>query len=542
MSLQPIRRALLSVSDKSGIVNLAQVLHKHGCELISTGGTAKVLADAGLPITDISRVTGNPEAFGGRMKTISFQIESALLFDRERDAAEAEALQIAPIDLVVCNLYPFKKVLDEGADFDTLVENIDIGGPTMLRAAAKNFKYVCVLTDPDDYADVVRELEAQAGKTSYALRRSLMRKTFNHTADYDAMIAVAMDAQDEEWSYRLAFSQGKTLRYGENAHQKAIFYRQNGAKHSLFDAEILHGKALSFNNMLDIQAAIETIKPLQQHACAIVKHNNPCGICQHPHSQAEALRGAWAGDSISAFGSIIAFNSVLNLDTAQFLRLDGARHERKFVEVIIAPDFDAQALAYLQQHKDLRLIRYPIDPTTPAHDDLRFLTGGLLRQDADTILHEKLDVVTEKKFDLPHDLPLIEFGLQAISHIKSNAIVIVRHIDNGALQLLGMGTGQPNRLIATQLAIEKCRENLLRDLPNTIATNEVETYLKGELGKCILLSDAFFPFEDNVELAAQQGIAYLVQPGGSIRDKHVIDTCNRLGLAMLLSGTRHFKH
>lgn len=542
------KRALLSVSDKQGIVELAQTLCKYGWELISTGGTAKVLTDAGLSIIDISQVTGNPEAFGGRMKTISFQIESALLFDRERDAAEAATLQIDPIDIVVCNLYPFKKVLEAGADFDTLIENIDIGGPTMIRAAAKNFKSVAIVTDPADYADIIAELNQNVGTITYDLRRRLMRKAFNHTADYDAMIAVAMDAQDHVLSYRMGFSQGWALRYGENAHQKAVFYRQNGATQSLFDAEILHGKALSFNNMLDIQAAIETVRQLSQYACAIVKHNNPCGICQHLDSQAKALSWAWASDPISAFGSIIAFNSVVSLSTVQFLKLDGKRNERKFVEVIIAPDFDDDALIYLQQHKDLRIIRYPINQLDVA-DNLRFLNGSLLQQDADTLLYNKLENVTEKIFQLPNDEPLIAFGLNAIANIKSNAIVVVRQIDNG-MQLLGMGTGQPNRLVATELAIKKCRENIKRELPQFLEDEDknvaeavaYQTTIKNELGKSILLSDAFFPFEDNVELAAQQGIRYIVQPGGSIRDKYVIETCNRLGVAMLFSGIRHFKH
>ncbi|MCC7223715.1 MAG: bifunctional phosphoribosylaminoimidazolecarboxamide formyltransferase/IMP cyclohydrolase [Chitinophagales bacterium] len=542
--LQKISRALLSVSDKCGIIDLAKTLHQHGCELISTGGTAKVLLEAGLPVTDISAVTGNPEAFGGRMKTISFQIESALLFDRERDAAEAAALRIYPIDMVVCNLYPFKQVLDKEADFDTLVENIDIGGPTMVRAAAKNFKYVSTITDPADYAAIIAELDQYAGATTYALRRQLMRKAFNHTADYDAMIAVAMDAQDGVLSYRLGFSQGWALRYGENAHQKATLYRQNDATQSLFDIEILHGKALSFNNMLDIQAAIETVRRLPQYACAVVKHNNPCGVCQHPTDPTEALRLAWASDPISAFGSIVSFNGVVSLATAQFLRLDAPRAERKFVEVIVAPDFDADALAYLQQHKDLRLLRYPINQLpTAGGEDLRFLAGSLLRQDADAQLYDRLDNKTEKTFDLPNDEALIAFGLNALAQIKSNAIVVVRRVGD-AFQLLGMGTGQPNRLVATRLAIDKCRENLNREIANQGAENAntaLDT-INRELGKCILLSDAFFPFEDNVELAAEQGIRFIVQPGGSIRDKHVIDTCNRLGIAMLFSGVRHFKH
>jgi len=536
--LIPIKRALISVSDKTGVVELAQSLVKVGCEIISTGGTRRKLEEAGIATTEISTVTGNPEAFGGRMKTISFNIESALLFDREKDAEEAAALNIQPIDLVVCNLYPFQKVLEQGADFDTLIENIDIGGPTMIRAAAKNFKYVATVTNPLDYAELMAQLEENNGALTYEFRKRLMCTVFNHTADYDALIATTMDKEIGVNSMRLGFEQGIDLRYGENSHQAARFYKQKGTENSLYDLNVLHGKALSFNNILDINGAIEAIKEATRPACSVIKHSNPCGLCEGD-DQASLLQLAWAGDPISAFGSIIAFNRTVELETVQFFQLDNAdRSQRKFVEVVIAPKFTAEALAYLQQHKNLRIIEFDVAKLN-CNVDYRYLNGGLLTQDADNQLHAKLDVVTAKTVDMNVEQPLIEFGLRAIKTIKSNSIAIVRFKD-GYAQLLGMGAGQPNRLIATKLSIEKSRENLRNEY--TGAAEDFEAYVAQELGNAWLISDAFFPFADNVEIAAASGVRKIVQPGGSIRDKSVISTCDDLGIAMVFTGIRHFKH
>ncbi|HHJ53491.1 MAG TPA: bifunctional phosphoribosylaminoimidazolecarboxamide formyltransferase/IMP cyclohydrolase, partial [Caldithrix abyssi] len=350
-----IKRALLSVSDKRGIAILARTLRQFGCEIISTGGTKKVLEAANIPVTDISAVTGNPEAFGGRMKTISFQIESALLFDREKDAREAEALGIQPIDMVVCNLYPFERVKNQGAHFDALIENIDIGGPTMVRAAAKNFKYVAIVTDPEDYHDIIDELEANEGALSYETRFHLMRKAFNATADYDAMIATTFDETAGELSLRLAFDRAKPLRYGENSHQTAFFLRHRHAEYSIHDLDFLHGKELSYNNIVDLHSALEAVRDLSGQGCAIIKHNNPCGLAQGS-DQRHVFEAAWAGDPVSAFGSVIAFNQPLGKNTATFLHLDAEdKSQRKFVEVIVAPDFTPQALDYLRLHKNLRV-------------------------------------------------------------------------------------------------------------------------------------------------------------------------------------------
>lgn len=533
-----IKKALLSVSDKTGIINLAQILTQNGVEIISTGGTKSVLEEAGIPVTDISKVTGNPEAFGGRMKTISFQIESALLFDREKDAMEAQNLQIEPIDLVVCNLYPFEKVLNQGADFDTLIENIDIGGPTMIRASAKNFKYVVTLTQPTDYDLFINEFVANNGTTTYDFRKQMMAKAFNHTADYDALIAQTMDKSLGKESLRLAFENGKSLRYGENSHQNAIFYREKGVENTFHDMEILHGKELSYNNILDISGAVNSIKELSEFACSIIKHSNPCGLAQGIN-QRKTLETAWQADPISAFGSIIAFNKKVSLDTAHFFELTNEdKSKRKFIEVIIAPDFEEDAMQYLQNHKDLRILKYQPE-NLPENKDLRYINGTLLSQDYDQKLYDKMEVVTNQTFDLEQNKKLIAFGLKAIKNIKSNAIAIVGMRENQYF-LMGMGAGQPNRLISTELALRKAESFLRAEFDG--AENDFANYYQTEISKAILISDAFFPFADNVEMAFEKGIKNIVQPGGSIRDKSVIEKCNELNVNMIFTGIRHFKH
>ncbi|MDN5354774.1 MAG: phosphoribosylaminoimidazolecarboxamide formyltransferase / cyclohydrolase [Candidatus Cloacimonadota bacterium] len=529
-----IKRVLISVSDKTGIEEFAQALNDRGCEIISTGGTKKVLENADIMVTDIAQVTGNPEAFGGRMKTLSFQIESALLFDREQDAAEAAELGIKPIDMVICNLYPFAKAKQSGAELAELIENIDIGGPTMIRAAAKNFKYVTVVTDLDDYQDIIQEFKNNSGRISYNTRKNLMNKAFNHTADYDSMIATTMDEQSGILSWRAAYSKGKELRYGENPHQKGYLYKQQGVNGSLYDLQKLNGKEISFNNMVDIQAAIDSVKKLGKHACAVVKHTNPCGLAQ-AEEQAKALEAAWAGDPVSAFGSIVAFNSELQRQTVEFFHLDGKKSEKKFVEVVIAPAFTDEALEYLQLHKNLRIVKYdPADAISKY--DMKFLHGALLKQDVDDKLYEKLVWVTKRKFQL--DEELVKFGLIGMCQIKSNSIAIVRRDSHGSLQLLGMGAGQPNRVVSTRLAIQKCKENLAREHNG----ENLEAYFKEQFSKCILVSDAFFPFPDSIEEAHQVGIEIIVQPGGSIRDKKVIKCCDELEVGMLFTGIRHFRH
>ncbi|HEM48912.1 MAG TPA: bifunctional phosphoribosylaminoimidazolecarboxamide formyltransferase/IMP cyclohydrolase [Caldithrix sp.] len=532
-----IKRVLISVSDKSGIESLAKTLHQIGCEIISTGGTKKVLESAGLPVTEISKVTGNPEAFGGRMKTISFQIESALLFDREKDAKEAASLNIEPIDMVICNLYPFERVKKQGADFDTLIENIDIGGPTMVRAAAKNFKYVAIVTNPRTYPDIVEELKANDGSLSYHTRFELMRAAYNATADYDAMIATTMDETAGVLSQRMSYSQAIELRYGENSHQSAFFLKQNGTSDSLYDMNVLHGKELSFNNLVDMYSAIDSVRDLKKSGCAVIKHNNPCGLSEGA-DQRKVFEQAWAGDPVSAFGSVIAFNRKLELETAKFLDLDNENKMlRKFVEVIIAPEFDQNTLDYLFQNKNLRVVEF--DPARLTTDkDVKFLYNSILVQNPDDKLKDKAETVTQAQMKV--DDNLLDFGLIACRQLKSNSIAIVRKLKNGDNQLLGMGCGQPNRVNSTQLAISRSIENL--KLEFTGSESEVNAYIQQEMGEAILVSDAFFPFPDNIELAGAAGIKKIFQPGGSIRDKSVIAKCDELGIAMMFTGLRHFKH
>lgn len=532
-----IKRVLISVSDKTGIADLAKALQNNGCEIISTDGTKKIMQEAAIPVTDISAVTGNPEAFGGRMKTISFQIESALLFDREKDAAEARNLGIESIDMVVCNLYPFEQVKNKGADFDTLIENIDIGGPTMVRAAAKNFKYVAIITDPADYSIIIDELQTNDGTLSYETRYRLMCKAFNATADYDAMIAAAMDETAGVMSLRLAFSEAATLRYGENSHQNALFLRQNSADNSLKDMNVLHGKELSFNNIVDMFSALDSVRDIKGSGCAIIKHNNPCGLSEG-QNQREVIEQAWAGDPVSAFGSVIAFNRPLERETVEFLSLDNEnKMMRKFVEVIVAPQIGAEAREYLFQHKNLRVVEYDPAKLNP-ETDLKFMPGSLLYQNSDNKLYDKIEVVSERKVEVDKDL--LRFGMIAVRQLKSNAIAIVRKIAAGSFQLLGMGAGQPNRVNSSELAIKRGRANLENEYKGP--DDQLEKFIVEEMGKAILVSDAFFPFADNIEIAGAAGIKTIVQPGGSIRDKSVIAKCDELDIAMIFTGTRHFRH
>ncbi|MCF7919208.1 MAG: bifunctional phosphoribosylaminoimidazolecarboxamide formyltransferase/IMP cyclohydrolase [Candidatus Cloacimonetes bacterium] len=527
-----IKRVLISVSDKTGIIDLARKLLEYKCEIISTGGTRRILEEAGIRTTEISAVTGNPEAFGGRMKTISFAIESALLFDREKDKKEAQALGILPIDLVVCNLYPFQKKRTAGAELPELIENIDIGGPTMLRAAAKNYKWVATLTDIADYPGFLTELEQRQGKTSEEFRFELMRKTFNHTANYDSAIALAMDEKSSIKSQRLYFTNGTKLRYGENSHQEAYIYEDPSCSGSLAALECLHGKDISYNNILDIEAAVSAVSGFPQQAVAVVKHLNTCGFACG-EKQHQVFEQAWSGDPVSAFGSIIAFNQKLTLQTVEFLQLNALdKSVRKFIEVIIAPDFDEKALSYLKFHKNLRIVRY--DPARMQKEiEHRLVYGSLLQQTSDNRLLDKLEQVTiSEQNDV--DSELVEFGLCAVRNIRSNAIVIVQRTKDNICRLLGMGTGQPNRLISTKLAIDKARENLLREVTD-IEIAEI-------FATCILVSDAYFPFADNIEIAAEKGIRIIVQPGGSLRDKAVIKRAEELGVQMILTGLRHFKH
>lgn len=519
MSIIQIRRALISVSDKRLLENLVPCLMANNIEVVSSGGTAKALRELGLDVIPIEEVTGNPEAFGGRMKTLSFQVSSALLFRRghAEDEAQAKELKITPIDLVICNLYPFQDVVKRGGDFDEKIENIDIGGPTMVRASAKNFDSVCTIVHPEDYDALVTEITSNGG-TSIDFRKQCAMRAFRHTALYDAHIAQEFEhaVLGSRLTLTLDAESAQPLRYGENPHQPAWLLSdplQDGLAH----AKPLQGKALSYNNMLDADAAYRscvdiTMMDASSHAVTIIKHLNPCGAAV-ASSQLEALTLAWAGDPVSAFGSIICFNHPVGLEAATFLR-------KRFIEVVIAPSFSEEARTLFARKKNLRLLTLPIK--SPSQLMLRAVDGGYLIQQEDSGLDDRLETVTEAGLQVSDQL--LHFGVMVNKNLKSNAIALVGETD-GALSLWGAGMGNPNRLISTQQAVEKAKENGHTDL-----------------GTALLVSDAFFPFRDNIDAAHAAGITQIVQPGGSIRDGEVIEACNEFGISMAVTGRRHFRH
>lgn len=520
-----IKRALLSVSDKSGIVELAKVLKSNDVELISTGGTKRVLEEAGLQVTPIEEVTGNPEAFGGRMKTISFQIGSSLLFRRglEEDEKTAKDLGIKPIDLVVCNLYPFAEYRERGEkDLETLVENIDIGGPTMIRAAAKNFSWVLTLTETSQYSRLINEIQSGI---SFQTRYEFSLKAFSNTFHYDAMITEYLGkilSTQEENIPSIDFQNPQPLRYGENSHQKAVLFK-NG-KNGIANALQVQGKELSYNNLLDSEAAWkssgDTLDALNGNDCvvSVIKHLNPCGLAVHSNPR-EALEMAWAGDPVSAFGGIIGTTQRVEKDFMDFFA-------EKFIEVIIAPDFSPEALEIASKKKNLRILKCP--NYIPSEEKvIRSISGGILVQDEDEGVDKEFKCVTKNSSAL-NNKGLIQFGVTACKHLKSNAIALVGE-NNGGLQLLGAGMGQPNRIESlTRLCVPRFLERF-KDSGISIEN-------------AMMISDAFFPFSDTIEECEKQGIKQIIQPGGSIRDQEVIATADKFNISMVFTGRRHFRH
>jgi phosphoribosylaminoimidazolecarboxamide formyltransferase/IMP cyclohydrolase len=518
-----IKRALLSVSDKTGIVELAQELKLLGVELISTGGTFKALTDKGIVVTPIEKVTGNPEAFGGRMKTISFQVESALLYRRdvEQDQQDAKELEIEPIDLVVCNLYPFADAVKNEASEEELVEKIDIGGPTMVRAGAKNFKSVTVLTSPGQYEGFLEKLKANKGELSYEDRRQLALEAFVHTAQYEGMIANEFSKRfDNQSALHLNMTSSKELRYGENSHQKARYYQtESGA--GVGNAPVLQGKELSYNNLLDADAAWKCASDVWHAsgnkgvACTVVKHLNPCGVAVAETSE-RALELAWECDPVSAFGSIIAFTAPVTKECVEWLK-------GKFIEVIMAPSFEAQALELLQKRKNVRVLVIDPKPLENKENTVKSILGGVLVQDEDEGVDPELQCMTQTPFPDGRE-ELVHFGVMVNKYLKSNSVALVTENEKGERSILGAGMGQPNRIDALRkIAAPMARE-------------------RGGIEKAFLISDAFFPFADSIEVCHQEGIKFIVQPGGSIRDKEVIEACDQYGIAMVFTGRRHFRH
>jgi len=534
-----IRRALLSVSNKAGIIDFARSLHESGVELLSTGGTARALRERGIPVRDVSEFTGFPEMLDGRVKTLTPQVHAGILYlrDNEEHVRTMEEYGLGQIDLVCVNLYPFEEtVADPNVTLPEAIEQIDIGGPTMIRSAAKNMKFVTVVTDPEDYERVIREMRENDGATTEAFRFLLGQKVFVRVAAYNAAIAAYLaDRLAEETLERpfvKAYASGTELRYGENAHQRAWLYRDADSREaSIALTEVLHGKPMSYNNYVDGDGALEAVKDLSgKPGVAIIKHTNPCGYATG-ETPAEAFEAAWSGDPVSAFGSVVAVTEPLDLATAQCL--DG-----RFVEAIIAPAYAPDALDHLTKKKNLRILKLtkPMGKPLPRRM-LKDVNGGLLVQNVDVALTETWTVPTKAPFD-ESKKELALFGIAAAKHTKSNAIVLVQEYKPGFFRVLGMGAGQPNRVDALKkLSVSKAVENLRAETPEI-----TDEQIKQIIGECVFVSEAFFPFADSIDAAHEMGAKYVVQPGGSIRDDEVVAACNKHGIAMAFTGMRHFKH
>lgn len=505
-----MKRALISVSNKDGVIEFAQGLEKLGYEIISTGGTYRTLQEAGVKVKQVAEITGFPEILDGRVKTLHPKIHGGILARRiPEHLNQIQANEIDPIDIVAVNLYPFREtVAKENVTLEEAIENIDIGGPTMVRSAAKNHHDVIIIVKPEFYGPVLHELETQ-GKVDQKMRFRLALEAFSHTAAYDAMISSYLAKIDGEMfldNMVLAGEKVYELRYGENPHQKACFYRTMTPGIGLADVKQLNGKELSYNNIIDTQAGWSLVKEFTDTACVIIKHTNPCGTAVGTTLE-EAYVKAFSADPVSAFGGIIAFNRQVDLATAR-------RAAEPFMECIIAPGYDEDALECLQSKKNLRVLELPILPA--ADLQIRTVEGGFVVQECDqeNLDMTNLQIVTRTK-PTPEEMKELTFAMKVAKHVKSNAIVIAK---DG--MTVGIGAGQMNRVGAAGIALqdkEKCRG-------------------------AVMASDAFFPFKDTVELAVAAGIKAIIQPGGSIRDQESIDECNQYGIAMVFTGIRHFKH
>lgn len=512
-----IKRALISVSDKTGVIEFAAELQKLGVEIISTGGTSKLLSDNGINVIGISEITGFPECLDGRVKTLHPAVHGGILAMRDKEAHmnQIRELNIAPIDLVVINLYPFKQtIMKPDVTLEDAIENIDIGGPTMLRSAAKNHKDVTVICNPSDYQAVLKEFK-ETNDVSYDTKYRLALKVFEHTASYDAMISDYLRKQinaELPDNITLTFEKVQDLRYGENPHQKAIYYKEiKPFEGSLVSAVQLHGKELSFNNINDANGAVEALREFEGPTVVAVKHANPCGIGTG-YDIYDAYIKAYKADPISIFGGIVAANGTIDERTAEEI-------SKIFVEILIAPDYTEEAMSILTRKKNIRIMKLDhINSKVPAGNiDLKKVSGGLLIQDIDTGLYneEDLKIVTDR-IPTEREMEDMKFALKVVKHIKSNGIVIAK---DG--KTVGIGPGQVNRIWAVENAVKQA----------TDAT-------KGS----VMASDAFFPFDDCVQAAAKAGITAIIQPGGSINDADSIKKANELGIAMVFTGMRHFKH
>jgi len=521
--LKKVSRALISVSDKNGVVDFARALNALGVELLSTGGTFRLLQENNIAVTEVSDYTGFPEMMDGRVKTLHPKVHGGILGRRGTDDAVMAEHAIKPIDMVIVNLYPFAAtVADPNCTLPNAIENIDIGGPTMVRSAAKNHKDVAIVVNSSDYATVLEEMQANEGQLDYSTRYALMVKAFEHTAGYDGMIANHFGARDTDNNERdfsdtfnVQYFKTQEMRYGENPHQKAAFYTEaNPTEASVATAKQLQGKELSFNNIADTDAALECVKQFDQPACVIVKHANPCGVSVGVDI-GTAYNLAFATDPESAFGGIIAFNRELDAKTAE------AICEKQFVEVIIAPAVSADALAVVATKKNVRLLECGTwGNQRPQDFDYKRVNGGLLIQDRDNgmIIEQDLKVVSKR---VPTDTEMTDmlFAWKVAKMVKSNAIIYAKNN-----QTIGVGAGQMSRINSARIAGIKAEHAGL------------------EVVGAVMASDAFFPFRDGIDNAGKAGISCIIQPGGSMRDDEVIAAANEHGMAMVFTGMRHFRH
>ncbi len=524
---RPIRRALLSVSDKTGIVEFASALAAQGVEILSTGGTCKLLADNGIKVTEVSDYTGHPEIMDGRVKTLHPKVHGGILGRRGQDEDVMTENNISAIDMVVVNLYPFAQTVAKAdCSLEDAIENIDIGGPTMVRAAAKNHKDVTIVVNAKDYGRVINEMKANQGSTTYKTRFDLAIAAYEHTAQYDGMIAnyfgkMVPDHTEEAAeetkfprTINMQFTKKQDMRYGENSHQDAAFYVENDIEEaSVATAKQLQGKALSYNNIADTDAALECVKEFEQPACVIVKHANPCGVAVDDNILA-AYDRAFKTDPTSAFGGIIAFNRELDGDTAE------AIVARQFVEVIIAPSISEEAAQIVAAKKNVRLLECGQWSSKTTGTDIKRVNGGILVQDRDQGMVGLDDLkVVSKRQPTEQELKDLLFCWKVAKFVKSNAIVYAR---DG--MTIGVGAGQMSRVYSAKIAgIKAADENL-------------------EVPGSVMASDAFFPFRDGIDAAAEAGITAVIQPGGSMRDEEVIAAADEAGMAMVFTGMRHFRH
>ena len=505
-----VKTALISVSNKENIIELGKGLDGLGIEIISTGGTAKALRDVGITVTNVSDYTGFPEIMGGRVKTINPLVEGGILGLRDKHAEDAEAHNIKWIDLVVCNLYPFAETIQKpDVTLDIALEKIDIGGPTMIRSAAKNVGWVGVVVDPADYDSVLNELQEHGGLT-FDNRKRLSAKAYGHTTKYDTLIHNYLKSEPLSDDFSLTFEKYYDLRYGENPHQQAAAYKAPIATGSnILNAVIHQGKKLSYNNIMDADGALDCVKEFDEPACVVVKHANPCGVATG-EDITDCFHRAFNADSLSAFGGIVALNRTCTTDIAEVLR-------KIFIEIVLAPDFEAGALELFAKKKNLRVLEIGQLESRDPRLEYKYVDGGLLVQETDvkTIVLDDLTTVTKVK---PSDKNMVDmlFGWKVLKHVKSNAILTAK--DNTTL---GIGPGQVSRVDAVEIAVRKSGD-----------------YLDGS----ILASDAFFPFRDSIDQIAETGIKAVIQPGGSIRDEEVIEACDEHGIAMVFTGARCFKH